>query len=305
MIDQPGCYEISAAEYHADPVVEPSLSSSIARTLLAYSPHHAWWEQPRLHPGLEREEKEIFDLGTVAHAYILQGESDFTIIDAKDYRTKDAQGARDAARLEGKTPILAHRWQDVQDMAHAVELQLGAFEDLPIPFTGGKAEQTLVWREGNIWCRARLDWLHMDYRTIDDLKSTAMSANPDLWGRALWNAGHDVQDAFYRRGVKAVFGVDASFRFIVVENTQPFELSVISLDPAGQELAERKVKRAIGLWEACLETGRWPGYPRRTCYVDVPPWEEARLMEKELRAEGIRDDGRPIGEQLAGMGDGR
>jgi hypothetical protein len=123
-------------------VIEPSLSSSIARRLLTSSPHHAWWEHPRLHPGYVPEESEAFDLGAACHAYILEGESAFAIIDAKDSRTNAAKDARDAARAAGKTPPLAHRWQAVQDMAHAVELQLAAFEDLPIPFTEWRTVNT-------------------------------------------------------------------------------------------------------------------------------------------------------------------
>lgn len=301
MIDQPGIYEISAEEYHADPVgPAPSLSSSLARTLLAYSPAHARFAHPRLNPDFRREEDEKFDLGSAAHSYILEGESGFAIIDQKDWRTKAAQEARDAARAEGKIPLLAHRWADVQAMAEAAERQLAAFEDTPRPFTGGKPEETLVWREGPVWCRARLDWLHSDHRTIDDLKTSAMSANPDAWGRTLWSSGYDVQTAFYIRGVKAVFGGQPSMRLIVLENTAPYGLSVLSLDPAGLELAERKVRRAINLWRACLEVDRWPCYPTRTCFVDLPPWEEAKAMERELRDEGIRDDGRPIDQLLAG-----
>lgn len=300
-ITEPGIYSIPAADYLLDPVgPAPSLSASIAKTLLGYSPHHAWWEHPRLHAGYVSEESEDFDLGKACHSFILEGESAFVIIDAKDFRTNVAKDARDAARATGKTPLLAHRWQAVQDMADAVRVQLGTFEDLPCPFTAGKPEQTLVWREGDLWFRARVDWLHNGYRYMDDLKSTGISANPDIWGRTIWSAGHDIQDAFYRRGVKAVCEVEAKMRFVVVENTAPHELSVLSLDPEGQALADRKVERAVSLWKACRESDRWPGYPRRTCYVEVPPWEEARLMERELREQGINDDGSPIDDQLAG-----
>ena len=45
----PGIYPgISAADYHADCAPEPSLSSSIARTLLAQSPLHAYHAHPRM-----------------------------------------------------------------------------------------------------------------------------------------------------------------------------------------------------------------------------------------------------------------
>ena len=311
MISEPGIYTISEAEYHADPVgPAPSLSSSIARALLSESPLHGWWQHPRLNASHEEDNSEIFDLGKACHAFLLEGETGFVIVDAKDWRTKDAQSARDAARLEGKIPLLASKWQDVQDMAVAARRQLGEHEAMPIPFAGGKPEQTLIWREreGEIWCRARLDWLHDDHSAIDDLKTTAASANPDAWSRTMFGAGSDIQAAFYLRGLKAISGGGArgtEFRFVVQENFKPFALSVISLSPAALDLAERKVKRAIMLWEHCLTAGRWPGYPLQTCYAELPPWEEAQWMERELRAEGIRDDGRPIGEQLAGLGDGR
>jgi hypothetical protein len=74
-------------------------------------------------------------------------------------------------------------------------------------------------------------------------------------------------------------------------------VSVIGHGPDVLQLAEKKIRRALELWRACLETGRWPGYPSRTCFATLPPWEEARWLERELRGDGIRDDGRPI-EQL-------
>lgn len=302
---EPGIHTMTSDTYHSDPCPAPSLSSSIARTLLGYSPLHAFTEHPRLNPAVEREEKEIFDLGSAAHAYFLEGETGFVVVDAKDWRTKDAQSQRDAARLEGKIPLLASKWQDVQDMAAAARQQLGEHEAKPIPFAGGKPEQTLIWREVDIWCRARLDWLHDDHSAIDDLKTSSASCNPDVWGRTLFNSGYDVQAAFYLRGLRAISGGGArgtEFRFIAIENTKPFALSVMALAPGALDLAERKVKRAIALWRHCLQANRWPGYPSQTCYIEAPPWEEARLMERELRDEGIRDDGRPIGEQLAGMG---
>lgn len=302
---EPGIHTMTADTYHADPCTAPSLSSSIARTLLSYSPRHAWFEHPQLNPNVEREDKEMFDLGTAAHAYLLEGESGFVIVDATDWRTKAAKDERDQARLDGKIPLLAHKWQDVQDMATAARMQLGDHEATPIPFRGGKPEQTLIWREGDIWCRARLDWLHDDHSAIDDLKTTQASANPDVWTRAMFGAGYDIQAAFYLRGLRAISGGGARgtvFRFIAQENFRPFALSVIGLAPDALALADRKVERAIALWGDCLKRNRWAGYPLQVCYAELPPWQEAQWMERELREEGIRDDGRPVGEQLAGLG---
>lgn len=285
MISQPGIYSIPASEYHSDPCMEPSLSASIAKTLLTQSPWHAKHEHPRLNPALVREESEAFDLGTAAHAYLLEGVSSFEVIDAENFLTKDARAKRDAARLAGKTPILARRLADVKAMAEAAWVQLAAHEAMPEPFKKGKPEQTLVWQEGPIWCRARVDWLHESGAYMDDLKTSSASANPDDWTRTLFGAGYDIQAAFYLRGLKALTGQDATFRFVVQENYAPFALSVIALAPDALALAERKVRRAIELWRACLDCDLFPGYPTQICYAELPPWHEAQVMEKEMRED--------------------
>lgn len=305
-IDAPGIYDIPAAVYYADPCPAPSLSSSIARELLSASPHHAWYAHPRLNTDseFERAESDKFDLGTAAHAYLLEGETGFVIVDAPDWRTKSAQVKRAEARLAGKVPLLAERWADVQAMALAARRQAARHEDPPLPLTNGRPEPSLVWREGDVWCRARLDWLHADQRTIDDYKTSAALANPLSWTRTLFNMGYDVQAAFYLRGLRVLTGIDATFRFVVQENYPPFALAVIALGPEAQALAERKVERAIGLWRECRATGTWPGYPTRTCWADLPPWEATRWLEREAaevpRGPAVLDDGRPLDEQLFG-----
>ena len=303
MIDVPGIYQIGAAEYHRDSVgPAPSLSASIAHILLNQSAWHAWFAHPRLNPAYERQDDERFDLGTAAHAYLLEGESGFTIIQAPDWRTKLAKEARDDARRDGKIPLLADRWGDVQGMALAAGQQLDVNEDPPRPLANGKPEQTLVWQENGLWCRARLDWLHDGHRMIDDYKSTGASANPDVWTRALFGAGHDVQAAFYLRGLKALTGIEAMFRFVVQENFPPYALSVIGLAPDALALAERKVQYAMTLWRHCIERNEWPGYARQICWATAPAWEEARWGEQEYRAQTVPplDDGRPVADHLFG-----
>ncbi len=299
---EPGLHAIPVADYLA----LPALSSSLARVLLSRSPRHAWWCSPALNPAYEPEEADRFDVGTCAHAYLLEGATAFAIIEADDFRTKAAKEARDNARAAGKTPILASRWADVQAMAEAVHSQLARHE-APIPFTDGHAEHTLIWREGDVLCKARPDWLHADRRTIDDLKSTDGSANPDGWTRGpLFALGYDIQASWYLRGLKAVTGMDGQFRFVVAETRAPYGVSVVALSPAALALAERKCHRALELWRHCLDTGTWPGYPERICYADLPPWEETRWMEREGRApvaptpEPNADDGRPLADQLFG-----
>ena len=105
MMTEPGVYAIAAEEYHQDPCPAPSLSASIANILLTQSPQHAWCAHPKLNPHYQREERETLDLGTAAHAYLLQGSTDFEVIAAPDWRTTAAKKAREAARATGKVPI--------------------------------------------------------------------------------------------------------------------------------------------------------------------------------------------------------
>lgn len=282
VIYKPGIHEASADEYHGDPCPSPALSASIAAELVLKSPRHAWVAHPRLNPHYVREEKTIFDLGTAAHAYLLEGREAFEIIAADDWRAKDAREARDAARARGKVPLLADQASRVLAMCEAVNAQLDSFADPPRPFSGGKPERTIVWQEGDIWCRSRLDYLHDDFLWIDDFKTTGASANPDIWTRSALYGGPDIQAAFYLRGVKATTGKDARFRFVVAENFEPYACSVIELGPDALVIAEKKVRLAIELWTKALKEDNWPAYPTRTCYAALPPWEEARWLEKEL-----------------------
>lgn len=295
---------IPQADYLRDPCPQPSLSSSLARLMVGYSPLHAWTASPRLNPDYLSEDRAEFDLGTAAHALILEGieHHPFQVVNAPDWKSKAARDSRDEIRAAGKTPLLAEQWERVRAMAYAAKMQLDAFDGLPRPFSNGQPEETLIWQEEGVWCRARLDWLHADARVADDLKTTSGSANPAVWSRSLWSSGYDIQAAFYLRGIKAVLGADAEFRFVVLEARPPYALSVVALDPQGLALADRKVSRAIRDWRECLATGHWPGYPTSVCYADVPPWEAAKWEAREYhdREPVAVDDGRDIAQQLFG-----
>lgn len=285
----PGIHTMAADVYHADPCEQPSLSASIAHVLLSETPRHAWAAHPKLNPDFQRVEKKHFDIGTVAHMLLLEdGQHDhkLAIVEAKDWRSKLAQEQRDAAYADGKTPILQHEFEKLTALIKSALEQLAAHEAMPPMFSDGRAEQTLVWGEkGGVVCRARLDWLRDDCVTIDDLKSTARSADPDAYARRLYSQGGDVQAAFYLRGLRKLAGADAQFRWCVVETEPPFALSVISPAPDVLALGEAKVERAISIWRDCLASGRWPGYPSKVCFAELPAYEESRWLEREAREE--------------------
>jgi hypothetical protein len=276
--------DLAAADYHADKLKDvPTFNAGTANIILTRSPLHAWTAHPRLNPNWQPDDDAKYDVGTVAHSLLLEGTANVDVCDYPDWRTKDAREARDASRANKRTPLLAHQFEEVMGMCNAVAKQLGSFNVEPVPLTDGKPEQTIVWQDAQygVWCRGRIDWLHDDLSAIDDLKTTSRSANPESWSGTLFGIGCDVQAAFYLRGMKAVAGATPDWRWLVVETTPPYALSVVSPGPAVLALANAKVDAALAIWQRCLETDTWPGYPARVATAELPAWEEARWLARE------------------------
>ena len=280
-----GILEMSADEYHAGTDETPRLSASVAHILCTSSPLHAWTAHPRLNPHYTRSEDPKFDVGRVAHSVLLEGEDIVYVIHEPDYRKTVAKEAREYARSLGKVPLLSHHRDEVDRMVAAVREQLAAHSADPPLFADGKPEQTLLWEEDGVACKARLDWLRDDLVTTDDLKTTSRSANPQAYARALWGVGGHVQAAFYTRAVEAATGTRPSFRWVVVETSPPYALSV--LEPGGDVLAAGRsdMEYALGVWRSCMEAGEWPAYPNVVTRIEAPPWElERRVAREEMYA---------------------
>jgi hypothetical protein len=281
-----GFSEATASAYHQDQFgITPTLSATIARILCSQTPAHAYAAHPRLNPDYQRQDDEKFDIGNAVHSLLLEGDDKAFVIHADSWRTKDAKESRDEARAHGKVPLLVGQYESVLAMLEAVRAQIALLDVAPAPFTAGKPEQTLTWEENGVACRARVDWLHDDHTAIDDLKTTSRSADPDQWGRTMFNSGYDVQAAMYARGVKALTGSEPEFRFVIAETQPPFLVSVVALAPDAVALANSKLDYALTVWARCLKAGRWEGWPNRVCYAEAPGWAEGQWLEREARED--------------------
>jgi len=281
-----GILDATADDYHADNVADRlTLSASIAHTLCTKSPAHAKAEHPRLNPNWQRKEEERFDVGNACHSLLLQGIENVHIVHADSWRTKVAKEERDEARSYGRVPLLASQWDEVRRICDAFREQLPSFGLTPEPLTDGAAEQTLVWEEDGVLCRARVDWLHSDHRTVRDIKTTSKSAEPGSWSRTLFSIGADIQQAFYSRGIQAVFGTFAvDWTFLVIETTPPYAMSAVSLAPDALAFANSKVDYALAVWKRCLELDRWDSYPTEIAFAEAPSYEVMRWLEREAQA---------------------
>ena len=270
----------------ADYLTMPGLSASRCHTILTQSPFHAYHDEGG-------EPSEASEIGTAIHDVLLEGVDRIVEIDALDWRTKDAKTLRDEARTQGKIPILKHKAIQVWHAVNAAKEYIAKSEIAGV-FDDGKPEQTIIWKEGEMLCKARPDWLTTDRSILLHVKTTQGSAQPDSWIRnMLTGMGYDVAVAFYERGLfentpMEQMRRDSKSVFLVIEQNPPYGCSLIGLDPAMQDLAARKVERAIATWQRCKATGIYPAYPSRICYAAPKPWELA--AEEEVNLSDVYDE---------------
>ena len=280
-------------EYIRDPAPAPSLSASIAHKLLTRSARHAWLAHPRLNPTwLPDEPTPESDLGTAIHAMLLEdNHSRISVVEAPDWRKRDAQLARDDARACGLVPLLVHRYQEARVVVEAAKRAITNAPEIKKAFDGGLIERTMMWDEDGYWSRCRPDLVTADYRLAIDLKTTSGSAEPEAWTRGqLLMMGYDVQGAFGLRALRMLHKPrDCSFVFMVVETEPPYAVSFIGLSPEFEAFAESKRASAFERWKFYMSTDTWPSYPSRIAWAEPPPWAVTRWDEKRLVGGGVED----------------
>jgi len=246
MTYEPGIYDgITNAAYHAD----PALGSTSLKTLATRTPAH--YQHDKTHPKFS----DAFTLGTAAHSLILEGdESGVVVVDADNWLTKAAKEAKAAALAYGRQPLLNKEWAQVEAMRDAVL-------DHPVArhlFTGHKAEQSVFWDEDGLALKCRPDaWKP---GLLVDLKTT-VNADPNEFGKTAYNFGYHQSAAHYIDGVKAATGEELPFKFVLVEKTAPYLVSVVELDPEAIDYGRQLNERAKRIYAECVDSGNWPGYP--------------------------------------------
>ena len=284
---KPGIYDMPAADYHK----LPFLSSSLAQIIIAQSPLHAWTACAALNPNYSDDEKEEFDIGSAAHALLLEGQDRMVIVPFDNYKKKEAQELRDAARAVGKHPVLSKRYDDVMHMRDVAVRKIVECEELGIgSLATGSPEQVVIWRDKHTdeLCRARVDWLCADGSLILDYKSTK-DATPDTFSRHIARMGYHYQDEFYTQGVGAQLGKRPRFVFMAQETVAPYAVSFHGLAPSLRAVAEADLSYAFSEWARCRKSNRWPDHSLRIHWAEAMPWQVDRTVER-AEAHGIPFD---------------
>ncbi len=269
-----GVYRIDSKTYHSDPCPEPSLSRSTIVDLIFKSPAHAKFNHPRLNPFYKEEKSEKFDLGSAAHALLLEGDEKIAIISADNWRKKETKTDREEARNSGLIPLLADQYTASKNMVAAAEKALAECSEIGINNLRGQGDSELSWicNLDGAWIRTRPDWISHDRSLIIDYKTTEMSASPDNFARLVISNGLDIQCELYCRAVEKIAEYRPKFVFMVQESYEPYLCSFVALPPAFMDMAKSKVDYGIWLWKRCRESGIWEGYPNRVAWIEPPQW---------------------------------
>lgn len=268
-------YDMPNEEYHAQ--TDWLSASGIKRLIPPSTPAHF---KAAMDEG--EEHKPAYDIGKAFHAKVLGAGEDVLVVDADNWRTKDARLARDAAYETGKVPILATDNEVIEKMAASVR-------EHPIAsalFGNGEPEVSAFWTDPatGVQCRARFDWLPeaVDGKRliVPDLKS-AISAAPTDFEKASARFGYYVQQEHYRDALVALdLDPDPAFLFVVVEKESPHLVSVNQFaDRDDVKLARAAVDRARRIYAECVATDTWPGYPSGINDLSLPNWLHFDLEE--------------------------
>lgn len=304
MISQPGIYDISPEEYHADPCETASLSSSGIRTLLNATPAHFAAQHPRLTrwPEYARKGTKAQDRGTVIHSMLLGKGADWIARDCTEFSNKDGSPSQTWGGAEAKgwkadmtaQGICVISRDEEADYLAIAEIARQALRQRFPWWDEGQSEQALIWRRetsyGPIWCRALVDKLFRPtLADLVDLKTTAKPISDEDVSRKLALDGADIQAAWYLEGAKAVTSrasdVERRFHFAHVEIEPPYSVRIDTLSDNWLTRAMLRIDRACNLFARCLYANDWPSWPVRDEPLRPPSWMEAQWVEAEILEE--------------------
>lgn len=246
----------------------PALGSSDVKALIRSPAHYL--------AGLDAqsESTDAQELGTAIHVGVLEPERfERAVLELPDVDRRTKAGRETIAAIERENPgaiLLAP-----ESYLHACRA-IDAVRSHPAAahlLSAGLPEVVLQWEdpETGTPCKARLDWLRPDMAT-PDLKSTR-DASPGGFVRAIGTLGYAIQEAHYRRGMRAVMSADPPlFPFIAVEKEPPYAVGVYVIDDEAREAADARVAQAMRRHRECRESGAWPAYSDLIEVLTLPRW---------------------------------
>lgn len=274
--------------YHNDPTPAlegfkdcTSLSSSTISDLVEMTEIEARMGIKRLNPPKDKKEStDASDLGNIAHDFILcGGESKFEVAPFDAWRSNDAKAVKADIINRGKIPLNLSTQgilEDVRKMKERLHEQIAEHKDYPGILQKGVAEQSGFAFDGDIWNRARFDWLDHSPQyenLIVDYKTTGIDfANwekNELWKTKFYQEHH------YKRVLNLIRNPDsapARFIYLVQQVSEPYLIRIFEIDKSYEDEVAERYMRGRERFINCIKTGVWRGGLKNTVHSCPPPW---------------------------------
>lgn len=254
----------------------PAIAQSTLK-LLGRSPAHAKWAID--HP---KKPTDSMQIGTCLHGLVLEGKTDFAVLPTSATGDSEAAKAIKASFMldnPGKI-ILSHAdAETVGAMALSLKQHSTAMRLLRIC---EEKEKSVFWTERGMEFKGRFDGICS--LGVVDLKTTG-SADVAHFERSVYRYGYHIQAAHYLVGAAANSLPCENFYIVAVENEPPYCVSVFQLDHEAIETGEKERQRLIKLYEECLMSGKWPGYPDKIQSITLPKWAFYENNQRENEDE--------------------
>lgn len=257
----------------------PRLSPSLALDVLA-CPLKAWTRH-RLLGGLDTEKTPAMLEGSLLEVLICDaGHEKVAVIDAPDFRTKDAQTQKAAALDAGQVPVIREKYEAAKATADIIREKIYARAPR---FINAANQVRLEWTSSDCDCSGVLDRLFVDTDSfiIYDLKKTEC-ADPAKLERKITQYGYHVQHASYLEAVNSMYPQLAgrgAFEFIFYETEPPYCVTVARLDGALEKIGEFHWGEAKRIWRGCIEQNEWREYTRgdEVAILEATSWDIAQM----------------------------
>lgn len=255
---------MSNAEYHSTPAISKSDLDLIAKSPMHY----------KLSKENKPDQTAAMLLGSVTHKLVLEPEKfadEYIIAPEVNRRTKEGKAKWEEFINEAGdlTVIDTETYEQAKAVAAAVKNHPVAAKLLQ----NGRAERSYFWKNGDIECKCRPDYLRDDIRTAIDFKTTQCSS-PDEFTKSAYNYRYHVQAAWYMDGLKACGLAIDNFIFIAAETKPPYPVVVYVADEHMLKLGRMEAADNLETYRKCLTSGEWYGYEEKPKVhsLSLPDW---------------------------------
>ena len=215
-------------------------------------------------------QKQVFDFGNAVHALLQHRDGTFgdeiAVAPAAmaSRRGKVAQEWFADARAHDKIPILHEESLRARDAFEAVMAHPTARRYLE---GDGYSEHSWfrVDNGTNRLVKCRPDYDRPDIDTVVDFKTTRDASRFD---QDVGKLGYDLSAAHYLGITERKFWL-----WIAVESERPHGVRVIQASQLTLEVGAAKLRHALAMWDHCLSTNDFPGYPEDVSLHKPSGWD--------------------------------